>query len=315
MQQFTSVRDVPDIKQLIQTALEYKKDPLAHATLGRGRTLGLVFMNPSLRTRVSTQLAASNLGMQVITLNADKDNWALEFEHGAVMRGNTVEHIRDAAAVFGTYFDVLGVRCFPRLTDRNADYSEHIMQQFIRYSGLPYLSLESGTLHPLQSLADAMTIAEYSLQQRPKVVLCWAPHIKPIPQAVANSFAEWMNRCEVDFTITHPEGYELAPQFTQGATIEYNQEKALQHADFVYVKNWSSYSQYGKVLTQDEGWLLTESHFHQAPQAKIMHCLPVRRNVELSDELLNGPRSLVQQQAENRIYAAQAVLSQLLNQR
>lgn len=311
MKQFTSVQDVADVNALVQDALALKKDPLLYQHLGQGKTLGLVFMNPSLRTRVSTQLAAYNLGMQVVVLNADKDNWALEFQDGAVMRHQTVEHIRDAAAVFGSYFDVLGVRCFPALQSRADDYSEHIMRQFIEHSGLPYLSLESATLHPLQSLADAMTIEEHRTQKRPKVVLTWAPHIKPIPHAVANSFAEWMHHLDVEFVVTHPEGYELDPRYTQNATIEYNQQKALQDADFVYVKNWSSYEQYGKVLTEDPSWLLTEGHFAQAPNAKVMHCLPVRRNVELSDEILDGPRSLVQQQAKNRIFAAQAVLKNL----
>ena len=309
---FTSVHDVGDVHALVAQALEMKKNPGAYAHLGKGRTLGLVFLNPSLRTRISTQLAAQNLGMQVITLNADKDNWALEFQDGAVMRYQTVEHIRDAAAVLGSYFDVLGVRCFPALVSKEADYSEHIMHQFMRFSGIPYISLESATLHPLQSLADAMTIQEYSLQKRPKVVLTWAPHIKPIPHAVANSLAEWVNCLDAEFVITHPEGYELDIRYTQNATIEYDQQKALQDADFVYVKNWSSYSDYGKILTEDTAWLLTEAHLNKAPNAKVMHCLPVRRNVELSDEILDGPRSLVQVQAQNRVFAAQAVLKNLI---
>jgi N-succinyl-L-ornithine transcarbamylase len=269
-------------------------------------------MNPSLRTRLSTQLAAQNLGMNVLVINADKDSWALEFTDGAVMDGTTVEHVKDAAPVLGSYCDIVGVRCFPGLQSREADYSEHIMQQFIRYTGKPYVSLESATLHPLQSLADAITIQEHRPARRPKVVLTWAPHIKPIPQPVANSFAEWMCRSDVDFVITHPEGYELDPHFTGNATIEYDQQKALEGADFVYVKNWSSYRDYGKVLCTDSGWMLTEQHLRNAPDARVMHCLPLRRNIELSDEILDGPRSLVQLQAANRVFAAQAVLKRML---
>lgn len=312
MTQFTSVNDVPDVAALIQAAIRYKAAPYQDQHLGQNKTLGLVFMNPSLRTRLSTQKAARQLGMQVLMVNADKDSWALEFEDGAVMNGSTVEHIRDAASVLGTYCDILGVRCFPGLQSQAADYSEQVMRQFIRWSGVPYLSLESATLHPLQSLADAITITEHQTVARPKVVLTWAPHIKPIPHAVANSFAEWMQRMEVDFTITHPPGYELDPRFMGNARVEYDQEKALEGADFVYVKNWSGYRDYGAVRCTDPSWMLTEAHLLQAPQARVMHCLPVRRNVELSDEILDGPRSLLRFQAENRVYAAQAVLADLL---
>lgn len=311
---FTSVRDVPDVPQLLRNALEIKKDPLAFQHLGKNKTLGLVFMNPSLRTRLSTQKAALNLGLQVLMINADKDSWALEMRDGAIMNGTTVEHIRDAAGVLSSYCDLLGLRCFPSLLSKEEDYGEQVQQQFLKYSGLPFLSLESATLHPLQSLADAMTLQEHRPSHRPKVVLSWAPHLKPLPQAVANSFAEWMGQMDVDLVLTHPPGYELDPKFTQGARIEYNQQKALEGADFVYVKNWSSYHSYGQILCTDPSWMLTEAQLHSAPLAKIMHCLPVRRNVELSDELLDGSRSLVQQQAENRIYAAQAVLKHLLEQ-
>lgn len=312
MTQFTSVHDVPDPDTLIREALILKQNPLAFNHIGKNKTLGLLFMNPSLRTRVSTQIAAQNLGMQVITLNADKDNWALEFSDGAVMDGATVEHIRDAAPVLGTYFDILGVRCFPGLQSRETDYSEHIMGQFIRFTRRPFLSLESATLHPLQSLADCLTIQEHRPAHRPKVVLTWAPHIKPIPQPVANSFAEWMSCTDVEFVVACPEGYELDPRFTGTAPILHDQRKALEGADFVYVKNWSSYSDYGKILSRDESWMLTEQHLSDTNRAKVMHCLPVRRNVELSDEILDGAHSLVQAQAENRIYAAQAVLKRML---
>jgi len=310
--QFTSVTDIPDVHALIREALELKSNPFAFQHLGKNRTLGLVFLNPSLRTRLSTQIAAQNLGMNVVLINADKDSWALEFQDGAVMDGGTVEHIRDAAPVLGSYCDIIGVRCFPGLKSRELDDSEHIMKQFIRWTQRPYLSLESATLHPLQSLADCITMTEHRPKHRPKVVLTWAPHIKPIPQAVANSFAEWTNRLEVDFVITHPEGYELNPRFTRGATLEYNQQKALEGADFVYVKNWSSYAEYGKILSQEASWMLTNQHLEHTNQAKVMHCLPVRRNVELSDEILDGPHSLVQAQAANRVFAAQAVLKRML---
>lgn len=312
MQQFTSVQDINDVDALVQEALELKANPYAFQHLGKNKTLGLVFLNPSLRTRLSTQIAAQNLGMNVLVINADKDSWALEFTDGAIMDGTTVEHVKDAAPVLGSYCDIVGVRCFPGLQSREADYSEHIMHQFIRHTGRPYLSLESATLHPLQSLADCITIAEHRPARRPKVVLSWAPHIKPIPQPVANSFAEWMNRSDVDFVITHPEGYELDPHFTGNATIEYKQQKALEGADFVYVKNWSSYRDYGKVLCTDADWMLTEQHLQNTHQAKVMHCLPLRRNIELSDEILDGPHSLVQMQAANRVFAAQAVLKRML---
>ncbi|MCC6282359.1 MAG: acetylornithine carbamoyltransferase [Saprospiraceae bacterium] len=315
MQQFTSVQDISDVQALVQEALELKAGPFAFQHLGRNKTLGLVFMNPSLRTRLSTQIAAQNLGMNVLVVNADKDSWAMEFADGAVMDGATVEHVKDAAPVLGSYFDIVGVRCFPGLQSREADYSEHIMRQFIRHTGKPYVSLESATLHPLQSLADCITIQEHRPAHRPKVVLSWAPHIKPIPHPVANSFAEWMCRSDVDFVITHPEGYELDPQFTGNARIEYNQQKALEGADFVYVKNWSSYRDYGKVLCTDVDWMLTERHLEPTNRAKVMHCLPLRRNVELSDEILDGPHSLVQMQAANRVFAAQAVLKRMLGQK
>jgi N-succinyl-L-ornithine transcarbamylase len=228
------------------------------------------------------------------------------------MNGTTVEHIRDAAPVLGSYCDIIGVRCFPGLVSREADYSEHIMKQFIKWTGRPYVSLESATLHPLQSLADCITITEHRPAHRPRVVLAWAPHVKALPQAVANSFAEWMCRMDVEFVITHPPGYELDPEYTGDAIVEYNMEKALEGADFVYVKNWSSYSDYGKILSQDPAWMLTERHLAGAPDARIMHCLPVRRNVELSDEIADSPRSLIQEQAANRVFAAQAVLKLIL---
>jgi N-succinyl-L-ornithine transcarbamylase len=312
---FISVNDVADINELVTQALTYKANPLMDRSLGTGKRVGLMFFNPSLRTRLSTQIAARNLGMEAIVFNAGGDGWSMEFEDGAIMNGNTVEHIKDAAPVLGSYFDILCVRTFPSLTNRNDDYEEKVLQSFLKYSGLPVVSLESATLHPLQSLADTITIKEHiqTINRKPKVVLTWAPHIKPIPQCVGNSFAQWMNAWDkVDLTITHPKGYELASSFSKGAHITHIQEEALEGADFVYVKNWSSYEDYGKVLYDDSEWMLTEEKLKHVPRAKIMHCLPVRRNVELSDELLDGNRSLVTQQAANRIWSAQAVLSNIL---
>lgn len=300
-------------EQLIEQALKYKADPRKHISKGLGKRVGCIFLNPSLRTRASTQIAALNLGMEPIIMNMDKEGWALEMQEGAIMNKTTVEHIKDAAAVLGTYFDILAIRAFPSLTNKEEDLEDFVLNQFKKYSNVPIISLESAVRHPLQSLADMITIQENSKAiKKPKVVLTWAPHIKAIPHAVANSFAEWAVGCGHDLTITHPEGYNLDPQFTQGAVIELDQKKALENADFVYVKNWSVFNDYGKIHSTDPSWMLTESHFKNAPEAKIMHCLPVRRNVELSDEILDGPRSLVQKQAENRIYAAQAVLSKII---
>jgi N-succinyl-L-ornithine transcarbamylase len=314
MKHFTQFESTSLAEELIEKALYYKNTPLASPEKGKGKRLGLIFLNPSLRTRVSTQIAASNLGMESIVLNMDKEGWALEMQDGAVMNKTTVEHIKDAAAVLGSYFDFLAIRAFPSLTNKTEDTDDFTINQFINYSGLPVVSLESAIRHPLQSLADMVTIREnLSGKKKPKVVLTWAPHIKAIPHAVANSFAEWTLGCDYDLTITHPEGYELDEKFTQGATIEHNQERALADADFVYVKNWSAFHPYGKIIQVNQPWLLTEEKLKNSPEAKVMHCLPVRRNLELSDEILDGPRSLVQQQAKNRIFAAQAVLDKLLS--
>jgi N-succinyl-L-ornithine transcarbamylase len=300
-------------QELLDLAAAYKANPSLHAEKGKGKRVGCIFLNPSLRTRVSTQIAAQQLGMEAIILNMDKEGWALEMQDGAIMNKGTVEHIKDAAGVLGSYFDILALRAFPSLTQKDEDVSDFVLHQFIKYCKIPVVSLESAIRHPLQSLADQLTIQEFAkFNKKPKVVLTWAPHIKAIPHAVANSFAEWSLGMGHDLTICHPEGYELDPEFTQGATITNNQSEALQNADFVYVKNWSAFNEYGKILCTDERWMLTEAHLKNAPEAKVMHCLPVRRNVELSDEILNGHRSLVQQQALNRIYAAQAVLSKLL---
>lgn len=320
MQQFISAADVPDIDALIKLALEFKAQPLIAQTLGQGKKMGLIFLNPSLRTRISTQLAARQLGIEVIVLNIDKEGWALEFQEGAVMNGTTVEHIKDAGPVLGQYFDILGIRTFPGLINKEADYSEQVLQQFIRYTGIPIVSLESATLHPLQSLADLITMQEvmqtkeWYAKRKPKVVLSWAPHIKPIPQCVANSFAQWVNAWnQADLVITHPPGYELDTQYTRGAYITHQQQEALQEADFVYVKNWSSFSSYGKVLETDSNWMLNLDKWSLTREAGIMHCLPVRRNIELSDEILDSSYSLVTRQAGNRVWAAQAVISKLID--
>jgi len=319
MKQFISVKDVVDINALVQKALAYKAAPLLDKHLGVGKRIGLLFLNPSLRTRLSTQVAAQNLGMEAIVFNVDKEGWALEFTEGAIMNGTTVEHIKDAAPVLGNYFDILCIRTFPGLLDQADDYSEKIINQFIQYAGIPVVSLESATLHPLQSLTDIITIQE-SMEltglfkdKKPKIVLTWAPHIKAIPQCVSNSFSEWMNAWgEADFVITHPVGYELSQKFTDGATIMHDQDAALKEADFVYVKNWSAFNEYGKVLCTDENWMLTNQKLALTNQAKVMHCLPVRRNIELSDEILDGPNSLVTKEASNRVWAAQAVLASIL---
>lgn len=314
MQNFLSVHDVPDIQGLIEKALQYKAHPLRDQTLGAGKRIGLLFLNPSLRTRLSTQVAARNLGMEPIVFNVDKEGWALEFEEGAIMSGSTVEHVKDAAPVLGQYFDVLCIRTFPSLKNRDDDYSELYIKQFVKHAGVPVVSLESATLHPLQSLTDLITIREnFKAGRKPKIVLTWAPHIKPLPQCVANSFSQWVNAWGgADFVITHPEDYELSEEFTRGATITHDQDAALKNADFVYVKNWSTFNDYGKIYSNDPDWMLTEEKLQLTNNAKVMHCLPVRRNVELSDEILDSPSSLVTQEAGNRVWAAQAVLSEIL---
>ncbi|MES2689270.1 MAG: acetylornithine carbamoyltransferase [Bacteroidota bacterium] len=315
MKQFTSVHDSNNIAHLVEQALVVKADPYQWSKLGQHKTLGLVFLNPSLRTRLSTQKAALNLGMNVMVMNMDKEGWALEFNDGAVMNGTSVEHIKDAAAVMGQYCDIIGIRCFPSLTNRVEDDNETLLNKFIEYAKVPVVSLESATRHPLQSFADLITIKEnWKHARQPKVVLTWAPHIKALPQAVPNSFSEWMCKADVNFVVTHPEGLELHERFTQGAIITHHQDEALKDADFIYVKNWSSYHDYGKPFMNGSGWLLDEERLKITNQAKIMHCLPVRRNVELSDELLDGTRSLVLQQANNRLFAAQTVLKNILQQ-
>jgi N-succinyl-L-ornithine transcarbamylase len=314
MKNFISVQDVSSVDALIESGLRYKKNPKLDESLGRGKRVGLVFFNPSLRTRLSTQIASKNLGMEPIVLNAGSEGWSLEFAEGAIMNGTSVEHIKDTAPVLGAYFDILCIRSFPKFLNREEDESDHVIRSIIRYSGVPVVSLESATRHPLQSLADLITMTEtFTEKRKPKVVLTWAPHIKAIPHCVANSFSEWVRAWgKADFVYTAPKGYELSNEFVKDVPYTDQQAAALEGADFVYVKNWSSVTDYGKVLGEHPEWMLTEKSLAAAPAAKVMHCLPLRRNVELSDEVLDGPRSLLTQMAMNRVWSAQAVLGTLL---
>ncbi|HRE36855.1 MAG TPA: acetylornithine carbamoyltransferase [Chitinophagaceae bacterium] len=314
MKNFVSVHDVTDIDALVKKALAFKLNPFGEKSLGANKRIGCLFLNPSMRTRLSTQIAAQNLGMEAIIFNVGSEGWALEFEEEAIMSGTTVEHVKDAAPIFGKYFDILAIRTFPSLKNREDDYSELYIKQFIKYAGIPVVSLESATLHPLQSLTDVITISEsFKDTRKPKIVLTWAPHVKPLPQCVANSFSQWINAWgKAEFIITHPEDYNLSEEFTKRAIITTNQDEALKDADFVYVKNWSTFNDYGKIYESDPKWMLTNKKLEQTNNAKVMHCLPVRRNVELSDEVLDGPNSIITQEASNRVWAAQAVLSEIL---
>jgi N-succinyl-L-ornithine transcarbamylase len=312
LKQFLSVHDVPDLPALVAEALDYKKNPFAHQHLGRNKTLGLLFFNASLRTRLSTQRAAQNLGLNVIVMNVAQDSWGLEMQDGAVMDGDKAEHVKEAAAVIGQYCEIIGVRSFPGLADRDLDYRDEVIGQFVKYAGVPVVSLESAIRHPLQSLTDLITIEEHKTRPRPKVVLTWAPHPKALPQAVPNSFAEWMNHANVEFVITHPEGYELDRQFAGNATVTHNQREAFAGADFIYAKNWSSYTHYGQILSKDRDWSVDAAKMRLTNHAKFMHCLPVRRNVVVMDEVIDSPNSIVIKQAGNRVWAAQAVLKRML---
>lgn len=321
MHHFISPTDVTDVHALIQQGLAAKANPFADQHLGKNKTIGLIFFNSSLRTRLSTQKAAQNLGMNVMVMNVGQDSWGLEMEETidgqpVIMNGDKAEHVKEAAAVIGRYCDVIGIRAFAELKDRDKDYRELVMGQFKQYANKPIINLESATRHPLQSLADCITITESKTKVRPKVVLTWLPHFKALPQAVANSFCEWMNPLanadEIEFVVTHPPGYELAPEYVGNARVEYDQNKAMEGADFVYGKNWSSYSNYGQVLTQDPSWMMTMDKMRLTDNGKFMHCLPVRRNVKVTDEVLDSPQSLVIEQAANREWSAQAVLREIL---
>jgi N-succinyl-L-ornithine transcarbamylase len=313
MKNFTSVYDVKDLAELVQKTLLIKDKVLCEPKKGLNKTLGLIFMNPSLRTRLSTQKAAQNLGMEVIVMNFGSEGWALETSDGVIMDGDKAEHIKEATAVVGQYCDIIGIRSFPALQNREKDYSEEILNSFIKYSGKPIVSLESATRHPLQSLADIVTIEKNKSHEKPKVVMSWAPHPRALPQSVPNSFLEWTSRMDYDLVITHPEGYELSPEFMKGVQVEYDQDKALEGSDFVYVKNWSSYKHYGKILSQDKSWMISQKKLRNSNNAKVMHCLPARRNVVISDDILDSNISLVIEEAGNREFAAQAALSKLLD--
>ncbi|MBD0824642.1 N-acetylornithine carbamoyltransferase [Aestuariibaculum marinum] len=309
MKHYTSIHDIDDINSWIEEAKALKLTPLKHLELGRNKTLGLLFFNSSLRTRLSTQKAALNLGMNPIVMNVSGDAWGIEFGDGTVMNGNTAEHIKEAAAVVSQYCDIIAVRAFPTLTDKVKDESEEVLNAFKKYASVPLVNMESATGHPLQALTDAITISEHKKKDKPKVVLSWAPHVKALPHAVANSFTQAMQKMDVDFVITNPEGYDLSPDIVGDTPIIHNQEEALKDADFVYVKNWSSYEDYGKVVNTEPSWMITKE---KLGDAKFMHCLPVRRNVIVEDAVLDSDSSIVIQQANNRTYAAQLVLKKIL---
>lgn len=315
MKKFTAVSDVENLQEIIKKALQIKENPLSEIEKGKGKTIGLVFLNSSLRTRLSSQIAAQNLGLNVLTLNAAQEAWNLEFADGAIMNGNTVEHIKDAIEVLNQYCDIIAVRCFAGMKNKEDDVNESILSQFEKHANVPVVSLESATRHPLQSLADCITITEnWKEERKPKVVLTWAPHIKPIAHAVGNSFAEWMQEMDVDFVIANPEGYDLDKNFTKNTKVIHNQEEALKDADFIYVKNWSAFDDYAAMPEVKEDWMLTNDKLKNTNNAKVMHCLPVRRNVELSDEVMDGENSIIYQQAKNRIFSAQTVFSEILDE-
>jgi N-succinyl-L-ornithine transcarbamylase len=312
MRQFTSVHDLPNLKLALDTAFEVKKNPFGHQNLGNNKTLILLFFNSSLRTRLSTQKAAMNLGMNTMVLDVNEGAWKLETERGVIMDGDKPEHLLEAVPVIGSYADIIGVRAFSLLKDRDEDYSEKIISQFIKHTNVPIISMESATRHPLQSFADLVTIEEHKKMARPKVVLTWAPHPRALPQAVANSFTEWMRKTDYDFVVTHPKGYELATEFMGDLKPEYDQMKAFKNADFIYAKNWSSYTEYGQILSKDMDWCVSKRQMDVTNQAKFMHCLPVRRNMIVTDDVIESPNSIVIPQAANRVVSAQAVLKMML---
>ncbi|MFA6676098.1 MAG: N-acetylornithine carbamoyltransferase [Bacteroidales bacterium] len=314
MKKFTCVNDLDNLDDALKLAMELKKDPYKYQSLGKNKTMLLVFFNSSLRTRLSTQKAALNLGMNVIVFDINAGGWKLETELGVVMDGDKPEHIREAVPVIGKYCDIIGVRSFARFENREDDYSEKILQQFIDYAGVPVVSMENATRHPLQSFADLITIEEHKTKKRPKVVLSWAPHPNALPQAVPNSFVEWMRETDYDFVVTNPEGYDLAPSFMGDVKIEHDQMKAFKDADFIYAKNWASYSDYGKVLSKDKSWTVSDRQMAVTNNAKFMHCLPVRRNMIVSDSVIDGPDSLVIPEAENRLFSAQTAIKLLLDE-
>ena len=309
---FISLKDIDSLKKWVSEALEIKENPLKNKKLGKNKTLGMLFFNPSLRTRLSTQKAALNLGMNVMVMNFTNEGWTLEFEDGAVMNHGASEHIKEAAEVVSQYCDVIAIRAFAELKNKKKDNSEVVISGFMKYATVPIINMESATGHPLQALADAITMEEFKPNHRPKVVLTWAPHPKALPQAVPNSFVEMMQLQDADFVITHPEGYELNPEITKDSTVEYNQDKAFENADFIYAKNWSNYNQYGQITNSDPNWTVTADKMKLTNNAKFMHCLPVRRNVIVTDEVIDSENSIVMNQANNRTYSAQLVLQKIL---
>ena len=309
---YISIKNIDSINKWVKQALKIKKKPLKNKKLGKNKTLGMLFFNSSLRTRLSTQKAALNLGMNVMVMNFTNEGWTLEFEDGAIMNSGASEHIKEAAEVVSQYCDIIAIRAFAGLIDKEKDNAETVLTGFLKYATVPIVNMESATGHPLQSLADAITMAEHKTKHRPKVVLSWAPHPKALPQAVANSFVEMMQLQDADFVITHPIGYELNPEITKDSTIEYDQNKAFENADFIYTKNWSNYTDYGKITNSDPNWTVTANKMALTNNAKFMHCLPVRRNVIVTDEVLDSENSIVIEQANNRTYAAQLVLQKIL---
>jgi N-succinyl-L-ornithine transcarbamylase len=312
MKRFLKVNDIGDLKKALKDAFEIKNNPYAFCEMGKNKTIILIFFNSSLRTRLSTQKAAMNMGMNVMVLDINKDGWKLETEMGVVMDSDKPEHIKEAVPVIGQYCDMIGVRSFATFENKEDDYSEKLLNQFIEYSGVPVISMESATRHPLQAFADLITIEEHKQKKRPKVVLTWAPHPRALPQAVANSFTEWMKEADVEFVITHPKGYELSEEFTQGINVEYDQNKAFENADFIYAKNWSSFNDYGEVKCMDMSWTVDEKKMSLTNNAKFMHCLPVRRNMIVTDGVIESENSLVVQEAANRVVSAQTVIKRML---
>ena len=312
MKNYLTLEDIPNLQQAVDQVIALKKEPYSNEYLGRQKTLGMLFFNPSLRTRLSTQKAAQHLGLKTMVMNFSNEAWALEFEDGTKMSGLRSEHIKEAAAVVSQYCDMVAIRAFASLTDKHKDEEEQVLHNFSRYASIPVINMESATAHPLQALADAVTINEQRLTKRPKIVLTWAPHPKALPHAIGNSFSRMVQQLDADFVIAQPEGYELNPEITKNTPIIYDQEEAIKDADFVYAKNWCSYSDYGKILKTDAQWMLTAKKMKLTNNAKFMHCLPIRRNVVVTDDVLDHPNSLVIEQANNRTYAAQWVLKQLL---
>ena len=312
MKHFITLADLPDFHQTLDLAMELKNQPTKWDAMGKGKTLGLLFFNPSLRTRLSTQKAAQNLGLPTMVMNFSQESWALEFEDGTKMSGLRSEHVKEAAAVVSQYCDMVAIRAFASLSDKEKDEAEIVLRSFAKYASVPIINMESATAHPLQALADAITIKEFQPAHKPKVVLSWAPHPKALPHAVGNSFTKMMKHMDADFIIAHPEGYALNPKITEGITCTTNQEKAMEGADFVYTKNWCSYEQYGQILRTDDEWMITPEKMQRTNDGKFMHCLPIRRNIVAADGVLDSPNALVIQQSQNRIFSAQSVLKQML---